>query len=85
MQAYAVHNPDVAYCQSLNFIAGMMLLFMQEEETFWLLATIIDKLLPKNYYTKNMIDTYCDQHVLGHMIKTFLPKVYRYSICWRNK
>lgn len=35
--AYALHNPEVGYCQSLNFIAGMMLLFMDQEDAFWLI------------------------------------------------
>ena len=33
--AHALHNPSIGYCQSLNFVAGMILLFLQEEEAFW--------------------------------------------------
>ena len=47
LQAFALHNPDIGYCQSLNFVAGMMLLFLSEEEAFWLLVTVVEKLLPK--------------------------------------
>jgi hypothetical protein len=36
LKAYAMHNPEVGYCQSLNFLVGMMLLFMDEESAFWL-------------------------------------------------
>jgi hypothetical protein len=61
LRAYALHNPEVGYCQSLNFVAGMMLLFLQEEDAFWLLATIIENLLPPEYYTKSMLGAYVDQ------------------------
>lgn len=55
LQCFAMHNTDIGYCQSLNFLSGMMLLFMNEEDAFWLLVTIVEKLLPKDYYTKSMI------------------------------
>ena len=77
LQCYAMHNPNVGYCQSLNFLAGMMLLFMNEEDTFWLLATVIEKLLPSDYYTKSMIGIYVDQYVLAEMVKTYLPQVHK--------
>ena len=77
LQCYACHNPNVGYCQSLNFLVGMMLLFMNEEDSFWLLATVLEKLLPSDYYTKSMIGIYVDQYVLGHMIKLYLPEVHK--------
>ncbi|KAI3677113.1 hypothetical protein L1987_86737 [Smallanthus sonchifolius] len=33
--AYARHNPDVGYCQGMNFFAAMLLLMMPEENAFW--------------------------------------------------
>jgi Rab-GTPase-TBC domain len=38
LRAYSVHDLDVGYCQGMNFIAGMFLTFMTEEESFWLLV-----------------------------------------------
>ena len=38
LRAYSVYDPDVGYCQGMNFIAGMFLTFMSEEESFWLLV-----------------------------------------------
>eukprot|EP01039_Chlorochromonas_danica_P013685 gene13685-15873_t len=32
LQAFAIHNPDIGYCQSLNFVAGMILILLEEEE-----------------------------------------------------
>ncbi|GIZ37710.1 hypothetical protein CKM354_000114900 [Cercospora kikuchii] len=33
LQAFAVHNPKVGYCQSLNFIAGLLLLFLSKDDS----------------------------------------------------
>jgi hypothetical protein len=38
LRAYSYHDPDVGYCQGMNFIAGMFLTLMSEEEAFWLLV-----------------------------------------------
>jgi hypothetical protein len=77
LQAFALHNTDVGYCQSLNFVVGMMLIFMQEEDAFWLLVTVVEKLLPPDYYTRSMVGTYVDQFVLAHVIKKFFPKIHK--------
>ena len=42
--AYSVHNPTVAYAQSMNFITALCLLFMDEEPAFWLLTYIVEEL-----------------------------------------
>lgn len=76
LQAFAVHNQDIGYCQSLNFVAGMMLILLPEEDAFWLLVTVVEKLLPPDYYTKSMVGTYVDQFVLAHILKKYLPRIH---------
>ncbi len=34
----------------MNFIAGVMLLFLEEESVFWLLTALIENILPPDYY-----------------------------------
>lgn len=38
LRAYSYYDPEVGYCQGMNFIAGMFLTLMKEEEAFWLLV-----------------------------------------------
>jgi hypothetical protein len=38
LRAYSYYDRDVGYCQGMNFIAGMFLTLMSEEEAFWLLV-----------------------------------------------
>ena len=36
---------SVRYCQGMNFIAGIFLMLMPEEEAFWMLAAVVEKVL----------------------------------------
>jgi len=43
LNAYANYNPDVGYCQGMNFVAGLLLLVSRhEEESFNLLRCLMD-------------------------------------------
>lgn len=46
LQAFALYCPRIGYCQSLNFIAGLLLLFLPEEKAFWMLHIITTEYLP---------------------------------------
>lgn len=47
LHAFSVYSPQIGYCQSLNFIAGLLLLFVDtEEQCFWLLNVITRIYLP---------------------------------------
>lgn len=32
LQAYAAYDPEVGYCQGMNFVAGLLLMYVEEEE-----------------------------------------------------
>ena len=46
LRAFAIHRPQIGYCQSLNFLTGLLLLFLPEEKAFWLLHVIATTYLP---------------------------------------
>lgn len=73
--AYSRRNPKVGYCQSMNFVTGMLLLFMKEEEAFWMLVTIIEELLPQDYYGESLVGVQADQRVLDTLLMEKLPHV----------
>ena len=43
----------------MGMIVASLLLFMDEEEVFWLTATIIEDLLPASYYSSTLLGMYC--------------------------
>ncbi|CZT16499.1 uncharacterized protein RCC_02341 [Ramularia collo-cygni] len=77
LQAFAVHNPQIGYCQSLNFIAGLLLLFldMDEEKSFILLEIITSQHLPGTHGIA-LEGANIDIGVLMSCIKDSLPAVW---------
>ncbi|KAI9024343.1 rab-GTPase-TBC domain-containing protein [Phycomyces nitens] len=75
--AYSIYSPQVGYCQSLNYIVGFFLLFMEtEEEAFWMLVVTVHDYFPENMYDVTMEGANIDQTVLMLMIYERLPCVW---------
>ncbi|KAG1684046.1 TBC1 domain family member 2B [Nymphon striatum] len=74
--AYSWRNPTVGYCQGINRLAAVALLFLDEEDTFWCLVAIIEKIMPVDYYSKTLITSQVDQRVLKDLMQEKLPRLY---------
>ncbi|KAH9256459.1 hypothetical protein BASA81_005373 [Batrachochytrium salamandrivorans] len=72
--AYSLRNPQVGYCQSMNFLVGTLLLHMTEEEAFWVLASIVEDLVP-GYFAPQMVGVHVDQWVFYSLVKSRFPKL----------
>lgn len=77
LQAFAVHNPQIGYCQSLNFIAGLLLLFLDEDEekAFILLNVVTTQHLPGTHGIA-LEGANIDIAVLMTFIKDSLPAIW---------
>lgn len=74
--AYARRNPQIGYCQGMNLIAGSLLLIMPTaEDTFWILTSIVENILPPQYYDSGFIASRADQIVLRQYVSEVLPKL----------
>ncbi|KAF2761312.1 RabGAP/TBC [Pseudovirgaria hyperparasitica] len=76
LQAFAIHNPNIGYCQSLNFLAGLLLLFLEEDEekAFILLNIITTEHLPGTH--GKILGANIDIGVLMGCIKESMPLVW---------
>jgi hypothetical protein len=72
--AYALRNPGLGYCQSMNFITAMLLLHMPEERAFWTLAAVVEDLLPPEYFQGRMWGMRTEQRVLQSCLLWKLPR-----------
>lgn len=55
-------------------VCGIMLLFMTEEETFWMTAQVCEELL-KDYYTPSILGAVVDQKVFEVLVGKFMPGI----------
>jgi hypothetical protein len=74
--AYSRRNAEVGYCQGMNLITACLLLIMPTaEDTFWLLTSIIENILPRGYYDHSLMASRADQQVLRQYVTEILPKL----------
>nr|XP_031860049.1 uncharacterized protein CI109_004412 [Kwoniella shandongensis]KAA5527121.1 hypothetical protein CI109_004412 [Kwoniella shandongensis] len=77
--AYSWHNPAVGYCQGMNMLAATLLLtHTDEEQAYWVLTCLIDRLLPPNYFVPSLIASRADQLVLSDLVAQYVPKVHHH-------
>lgn len=55
LRCIAWQYPDIGYCQGMGVIVASLLLFMEEENVFWMMTSIIEDLLPASYYSSTLI------------------------------
>ncbi|KDE06357.1 hypothetical protein MVLG_03266 [Microbotryum lychnidis-dioicae p1A1 Lamole] len=72
--AYSRHNPLIGYCQGMNNLTATLLLtHPAEEDAFWVLVCIIEKILPSDYYTSHLLVSQADQRVLKTLVVRLMP------------
>ncbi|XP_054706604.1 TBC1 domain family member 2B-like [Uloborus diversus] len=74
--AYSRHDPAVGYCQGLNRLVAIALLFMDEEDAFWCLIAITKYIMPEGYYTRTLIGSQVDQRVLKDLMADKIPRLH---------
>ncbi|KAL5492303.1 hypothetical protein ACEPAI_3750 [Sanghuangporus weigelae] len=75
LTAYSFRNPELGYCQAMNILAAAILIYMSEEQAFWLLEVLCIRLLP-GYYSPSMHGTLLDQRVFESLVQRCLPMIH---------
>ncbi|KAJ2395986.1 GTPase activating protein (GAP) [Coemansia sp. RSA 2603] len=72
LNAYSLRDSELGYCQAMNIVASAMLVFMSEEQVFWTLTVMCDRLVP-GYYSPSMYGATLDQSIFQTLVEETMP------------
>jgi len=75
LKAYSLYNPNVGYCQGMGFLVGMFLTYMQEEDAFFMLVQVIDKLGLSGIFAEGLKAVKEHLYIHSQLCKAHFPKL----------
>lgn len=78
LKAYSVYDRDVGYVQGMGFLAGLLLLYMSEEDAFWLMVALLKGAVHAPMEGLYQVGLPLVQQYLfqfDHLVKEHLPKL----------
>ena len=76
--AFANFRIDIGYCQSMSYIAAILLAVVGEMPAFWILDAIVGS-FPERYYTRDMRDYQRDLKVIEQLLEERVPKLCKHT------
>ncbi|GFN92905.1 TBC1 domain family member 2b-like [Plakobranchus ocellatus] len=73
--AFCIHNSTIGYCQGMNFLVAMALLFMDAQDAFWTLVAVTERYHSPAYFDHNLLGAQADQSVLHDLMAEKLPEL----------
>eukprot|EP00467_Chlorarachnion_reptans_P026024 CAMPEP_0114489626 /NCGR_PEP_ID=MMETSP0109-20121206/1994_1 /TAXON_ID=29199 /ORGANISM="Chlorarachnion reptans, Strain CCCM449" /LENGTH=431 /DNA_ID=CAMNT_0001666159 /DNA_START=146 /DNA_END=1441 /DNA_ORIENTATION=- len=77
LKAYSMYDKNVGYCQGMGFIAGLLLLYMDEDSAFWTLVALITtrKFNMRGLFSNKMPLLARYFHVFETLLETHAPRL----------
>jgi len=80
LNGMSVFHNDVGYCQGMGFVTGLLLMYMPEEEAFWVLHQLIidERYLMGQMWRPKLPMLQKATFILENLTKQRLPKLYKH-------
>ncbi len=84
LRAFCLRNPEVGYCQAMNFVAISLLRAtrtgsLSEADAFWMLVAVCEHIVPF-YYVKDMSGVQEATKMLGQLVDLRMPRLARHLV-----
>lgn len=76
LRTYAIIDPEVSYTQGMSFIVAMFLLFVDEEQAFWLLLALLTQYGFREFFIHGMPKLYSSFYVANGLLRHHARKVF---------
>ncbi|CAG9322600.1 unnamed protein product [Blepharisma stoltei] len=80
LKAFSLHDPELGYCQGMGFVTALFLMYMNEEDAFWLLEALMKKYNMRDFYMVGMPGIYKAFYKINSLFKNYLPTLWRHFI-----
>lgn len=81
LTAYSRRNPDVGYCQGMNLVTSTLLLVhADEEEAFWVLAALVERILPEHFFSPSLLPSRACPLVLSEYVQEHTSKLHAHLV-----
>lgn len=78
LRAYAVHDPELGYCQGMGFLVCMFLLYYAEEDSFYCLLSLLnnERFAMRDVFMPDLPGVHERCFQIQTLLKKLLPKVH---------
>lgn len=77
LECLSIFQEDVGYFNSLGFISAILLLYLTEEDTFWMWNYLLDGSMIRKWVIQDRPNIQTTCYILQKLLSQKLPKVYR--------
>ena len=80
LKAVSMVHKETGYIQGMNSIVGVLLMYMNEENAFWAMLSILIKYDQKKYFLHGLPGLFETFYVFQKLLKIKVPKVHQYMV-----
>lgn len=78
LKAYSVYDPEVDYTQGMNYIVALLLMYLREEDSFWVFATLMREYNMRLYFIEKMPQVYNSFYISNGLLRHHLPRLFKH-------